>query len=53
MARHRRMSAAGVIVVHVSPRQLHDQPAQLETDLVAARRAGRALPAITTRPLAA
>ncbi|MGH3303768.1 MAG: hypothetical protein ACRDOK_19235 [Streptosporangiaceae bacterium] len=53
MARHRRMCAAGAIVVHVSPRQLRDQAAQLEADLAAALRAGRPLPAITTRPLAA
>jgi hypothetical protein len=53
MARHRRMSAAGVIVVHVSPRQLRDQGAQLEADLAATLRAGRPLPAITTRPTAA
>jgi hypothetical protein len=53
MARHRRMSAAGVIVVHVSPRQLRDQGAQLEADLAATLRAGRPLPAITTRPIAA
>jgi len=53
MARHRRMSAVGIIVVHVSPRQLRDDSAQLEADLGAALRAGRPLPAITTRPLAA
>ena len=53
MARHRRMSAVGIIVVHVSPRQLRDESAELEADLGAALRAGRPLPAITTRPLAA
>ena len=53
MARHRRMSAVGIIVVHVSPRQLRDDSARLEADLGAALRAGRPLPAITTRPLAA
>lgn len=53
MARHRRMSAAGAIVVHVSPRQLRHQSAQLATDLTGALRAGRPLPAIATRPLAA
>lgn len=53
MARHQRMSAAGVIVVHVSPRQLRDESARLEADLDATLRAGRPLPAITTRPLAA
>jgi hypothetical protein len=53
MARHRRLSAAGAVVMHVSPRQLRDQAAQFEADLAAALRAGRPLPAITTRPLAA
>ncbi len=52
MARHRRMSAAGAVVVHVSPRQLRDDTARLEADLRATLRAGRPLPAITTRPLA-
>jgi hypothetical protein len=53
MARHQRMSAAGVVVVHVSPRQLRDESARLEADLDATLKAGRPLPAITTRPLAA
>jgi hypothetical protein len=53
MARHRRMSAAGALVLHVSPRQLRDQGGPLMADLAAALRAGRPLPAITTRPLAA
>ena len=53
MARHQRMSAAGIVVVHVSPRQLRDESARLEADLDATLKAGRPLPAITTRPLAA
>lgn len=53
MARHRRMSAAGIIVLHVSPRQLRHQPTQVLADITAALRAGRPLPAVTTRPLAA
>lgn len=53
MARHRRMSAAGAIVLHMSPRQLREQAAQLEADIAAALRAGRPLPAITTRLLVA
>lgn len=53
MERHRRMSAAGVVVLHVSPRQLRGQGAQLEADLAGALRQGRPLPAITTRPIAA
>jgi hypothetical protein len=53
MARHQRMSAAGIVVVHVSPRQLRDESARLEADLDATLKAGRPLPAVTTRPLAA
>jgi hypothetical protein len=53
MARHRRMSAAGITVLHVSPRQLREQPAQVLADIAATLRAGRPLPAITTRPVAA
>jgi hypothetical protein len=53
MARHRRMCAAGIVVVHVSPRQLRDESARLETDLHAALRAGRPLPAIRTQALEA
>ena len=53
MVRHRRMSAAGIIVLHVSPRQLREQPAQVLADIAAALQAGRPLPAIITRPLAA
>jgi hypothetical protein len=53
MARHQRMSAVGVVVVHVSPRQLRDESARLEADLDATLRAGRPLPAITTVPVAA
>jgi hypothetical protein len=50
MARHQRMSAAGIIVVHVSPRQLRDEAARLEANLDATLKAGRPLPAVTTRP---
>jgi hypothetical protein len=53
MARHQRMGAAGIVVVHVSPRQLRAESARLEADLDATLKAGRPLPAITTRPLAA
>lgn len=49
MARHRRMSAAGVSVLHVSPRQVRDQSAGLLGEIEAALRSGRPLPAITTR----
>ena len=53
MARHRRMSAAGINVLHVSPRQLRDQSAGLLGEIEAALQSGRKLPRITTRPLAA
>lgn len=53
MARHRRMSAVGIVVVHLSPRQLREESAQVQHHLWAALRAGRPLPAITNRPLAA
>jgi hypothetical protein len=53
MARHRRMSAAGITVMHVSPRQVRDQEAELIGQIDMAMRSGRPLPAISTRPLAA
>ena len=53
MARHARMSAAGIIVLHFSPRQQRDQPAEVVGTIASALRAGRPLPAITTRALAA
>jgi hypothetical protein len=53
MTRHRHMSAAGIMVLHVSPRQIHERWSALLADIEAALRVGRPLPAITTRPLAA
>jgi len=53
MARHRRMSAAGITVMHVSPRQVRDQEAEFIGQIDMAMRSGRPLPAITMRPLAA
>ena len=53
MARHARMSAAGVDVLHFSPRQQREQPAEVIDTIADALRAGRPLPAITTRALAA
>jgi hypothetical protein len=52
MTRHRRMSAAGVIVLHISPRQLREQQADAIAEIAGALRSGRPLPAITTRPVA-
>jgi hypothetical protein len=53
MARHRRMAAAGIIVLHVSPRQLREHPEQVMAEIEAALRSGRRLPRITTLPVAA
>jgi hypothetical protein len=53
MTRHRRMSAAGVIVLHISPRQLREQQADAIAEMAGALQSGRPLPAVTTRPLAA
>jgi hypothetical protein len=50
MARHRRMSAAGIIVLHVSPRQIREQWSGFLSEIEGALRVGRPLPEITTRP---
>jgi hypothetical protein len=52
MARHARMAAEGIVVLHISPRQLRENPAATVTNIAGALRAGRPLPHITTRPLA-
>lgn len=53
MARHARMSAAGIVVLHFSPRQQRDQPAEVIGTIASALQAGRSLPDITTRAVAA
>lgn len=53
MARHARMSAAGIVVLHFSPRQQRDQPAEVIGTIASALDAGRPLPGITARPVAA
>jgi hypothetical protein len=53
MARHGRMCAAGIVVLHFSPRQQREQPGEVIATITGALRAGRPLPAVTTRPLAA
>ncbi|MGH3302336.1 MAG: hypothetical protein ACRDOK_11755 [Streptosporangiaceae bacterium] len=53
MARHARMCAAGIVVLHFSPRQQREQPGDVTTTIASALRAGRPLPAVTTRRLAA
>jgi hypothetical protein len=50
MARHRRMAAAGINVLHASPRDVRERPTELVVQIEAALRAGRALAGITTRP---
>jgi hypothetical protein len=47
------MSAAGIVVLHFSPRQQRDQPAEVIGQIAGALKEGRPLPAISTRPLAA
>jgi hypothetical protein len=49
MRRHRRMFAAGLSVLHVSPRQLRTEPRQVLTDIAEALRAGRPAPRVTMR----
>lgn len=49
MRRHRRMTAAGLSVLHLSPRQLRTEPRQVLTDIAAALHAGRPVPGITMR----
>jgi hypothetical protein len=51
MARHARMCAAGIVVLHFSPRQQREHPADVTDQIASALRAGRPLPAITTRAL--
>jgi hypothetical protein len=53
MARHARMSAAGIIVLHFSPRQQRDQPAEVIGTIAGALSRGRPLPEVTTRAIAA
>ncbi|HMH94581.1 MAG TPA: type IV toxin-antitoxin system AbiEi family antitoxin domain-containing protein [Streptosporangiaceae bacterium] len=50
MLRHARMTAAGVLVLHFSPRQVRTAPGEVIAVIAAALRAGRPIPAILTRP---
>jgi hypothetical protein len=52
MARHARLAAAGLIVLHFSPHQLSTEPGRVLRDLAGALRAGRPVPGIITRPAA-
>jgi hypothetical protein len=53
MTRQRRMTGAGIYVLQFSPGQLRRDPAAVLKDIEAALKAGRAIPGITTRPIAA
>jgi hypothetical protein len=50
MLRHARMTAAGVLVLHFSPRQVRTAPGDVVAAIAAALRAGRPIPAIMARP---
>jgi hypothetical protein len=50
MLRHARMTAAGVLVLHFSPRQVATAPGTVIGAIAAALRAGRPIPAITAGP---
>jgi hypothetical protein len=53
MLRHRRMSAAGIVVIHLSPHQLRTQPQEVIADIARALANGRPATSITIRPGAA
>jgi hypothetical protein len=50
--RHTRMTAAGILVIHLTPRQLRDEPARIAADIAAALSRGHAPAGITTRAAA-
>jgi hypothetical protein len=52
MRRHVRLTAAGILVLHFTPRQIRTEPAAVIAAIRAALAAGHPLPAITTRPAA-
>jgi len=47
------MTAAGILVLHVTPQQLREDPAQIAADIAAALARGQAPPGITTQTVAA
>jgi hypothetical protein len=51
--RHRRMTAAGILVIHVTPQQLNEEPARIAADIAAALARGHAPAGVTTRDAAA
>jgi hypothetical protein len=50
MLRHARMTAAGLLVLHFSPRQVRTAPAEVISAIAAALRAGRPISGIVTCP---
>lgn len=52
LGRHRRMTAAGILVLHVTPRQLRAEPARIAGDIAAALARGQAPAGITARAAA-
>jgi hypothetical protein len=53
LQRHRRMTAAGILVIHVTPAELRTDPLRVAKDIAAALRCGRPAHAITARAAAA
>jgi hypothetical protein len=53
LRRHRRMTAAGIYVVHLTPDELRAEPLQIVGDIAAALERGRPACGITTRTAAA
>jgi hypothetical protein len=53
MRRHSRMTAAGILVIHVTPKQLHTEPGRVGRDIAAALDRGRCPAGIVARPAAA
>jgi very-short-patch-repair endonuclease len=49
LQRHSRMSAHGIIVLHVTPAQIRDEPARVLADVASALSAGRARPTLAIR----
>ena len=50
--RHTRLTAAGILVIHVTPRQLLEEPAWVAADICAALSRGHAPAGIATQPAA-
>jgi hypothetical protein len=53
LRRHRLMSACGIIVLHITPGQIHSEPARVLADLAAALEAGRSRPPLPIRVIPA